>query len=305
MQAPNDCGRFRGEFQKGVVAMTLHRMNQELDRRTSGAAGVDQSDNILVSCCQLVSNLHTIPSADAVAWLSRAAAGVSSLIRPGTACWIMDASLDEATANWSVHAFAIEGSANAEAARCFREQAARGFAAEDATFPPAREFGVPSSFCLPREDIYPGASWGASKYRRLCAEAGVRDFARCVVELDHQSPRRWLVVEVQGLDAGWSADTDVLRVLGALSQGISRAYEHRFLRLERLRASLTERISPAGHAVLPLLAEGLSEAEIGRRIHRSTHTVHDHVKQIYRVLGVTSRLELRDVWMGEREVPKE
>lgn len=280
--------------------MTLHQMNQELERRTSGTDGLDQRSNILAPCCQLVSNLHTIPSADAVAWLSRAAAGVSSLIRPGTACWIMDASLEESTARWSVHAFAIEGCVNAEAARCFREQAAQGFPAEDASGPPARQFGVPTSLCLARTDIYPGASWGASQYRKLCVEAGVRDFARYVVELDNQSPRRWLVVEAQGLDAGWSADTEVLRVLGALSLGISRAYEHRFLWLERLHASMIECISPAGRVVLPLLAEGLSEAEIGKRIHRSTHTVHDHVKQIYRTFGVSSRLELRDLWMGER-----
>jgi DNA-binding CsgD family transcriptional regulator len=280
--------------------VTLHRMNQAPERRASDTLGVHPQGDILVPCCQLVSNLHTIPSVDAAAWLSRAAAGISSLTRPGTACWIMDASLQESTAGWNVHTFTIEGCANAEGARLFREQAARGFPAEDASGPPARQFGVPTNFCLARQDLYPGSSWNASKYRKLCAEAGVREFARCVTELDNQSPRRWLVVEAQGLDAGWSADTEVLQVLAALSLGISRAYEHRFLWLERLRTSMIECISPAGRVVLPLLAEGLSEADIAKRIHRSSHTVHDHVKQIYRTFGVSSRLDLRDVWMGER-----
>ncbi|MEB5246052.1 hypothetical protein RXR73_28955, partial [Pseudomonas aeruginosa] len=94
----------------------------------------------------------------------------------------MDASLDEATTRWNVHAFAIEGCVNADAARKFREQAASGFPAEDASGTPSRQFGVPSSVCHCRADIYPGGTWEGSRYRALCAEAGVRDFARCAME---------------------------------------------------------------------------------------------------------------------------
>lgn len=261
---------------------------------------VSTSTDILGPCCALVSNLHTVPSAEARAWLARAAAGISALIRPGTACWIMDASIDDSTGGWHVHAFAIEGSATASAAAKFREQAESQFPAEDATASPARQFGVPANFCLPRASLYPAGSWAPSRYRALCRETGVHEFARCVIEFDRESPRRWLVLEAQGLDEGWTPDADVLRVLSAVGEGVARAYDHRYLRLGRLRASLTQRISPAGHAVLPLLAEGLSESEIGKRIHRSTHTVHDHVKQIYRAFGVSSRLELHEVWTGDR-----
>ncbi len=286
--------------------MTLQQLCEpEADPGASKTIVIHQPE-ILGSCCALVTSLHTVAPQQPQAWLARAAAGVSTLIRPGTACWIMDAGLnDDGTAadagGWKVHAFAIEGCVSAEASRKYREQVARGFPAEDATSHPARQFGVPTNLCLPRADLYPAGAWASSSYRALCREAGVREFARCVIEFERESPRRWLVIEAQGLDDGWAADADLLRVLSALGDGIARAYDHRFLRLERLHAELTSRISPAGHAVLPLLAQGLSESEIGKRIHRSTHTVHDHVKQIYRALGVSSRLELHEVWNGERE----
>lgn len=44
--------------------------------------------------------------------------------------------------------------------------------------------------------------------------------------------------------------------------------------------------------VLSLLLDGLSEAEAGARICRSKHTIHDHVKRLYEILKVSSRVEL-------------
>jgi DNA-binding CsgD family transcriptional regulator len=278
----------------------------EADPGASKTAVIYQPE-MLGSCCALVTSLHTVAPQQPQAWLARAAAGVSALIRPGTACWIMDAGLNDTDetstgpGGWKVHAFAVEGCVSADAASKYRAQATRGFPAEDAGSHPVRQFGVPTNLCLPRADLYPAGTWAASSYRALCKETGVREFARFVTEFERESPRRWLVIEAQGLDDGWTVNADLLRVLSALGEGIARAYDHRFLRLARLRKELTNRISPAGHAVLPLLAQGLSEAEIGKRIHRSPHTVHDHVKQIYRALGVSSRLELYEVWNGERE----
>ncbi len=53
-----------------------------------------------------------------------------------------------------------------------------------------------------------------------------------------------------------------------------------------------EKLGETQRALLPFLVEGLSEAEIAARIFRSRHTVHDHVKKIYRLLGVSNRVEL-------------
>ncbi len=53
-----------------------------------------------------------------------------------------------------------------------------------------------------------------------------------------------------------------------------------------------ESLSRAQLTVLVHMLNGLSEAEIGERIGRSKHTVHDHVKRLYETLDVSSRVEL-------------
>ena len=52
--------------------------------------------------------------------------------------------------------------------------------------------------------------------------------------------------------------------------------------------------------VLGLLLEGMSEKEAARALHRSTETVHSHVKQIYKTFDVASRGELMACFVDER-----
>ncbi len=56
--------------------------------------------------------------------------------------------------------------------------------------------------------------------------------------------------------------------------------------------TILRRLPASQLVVLSLLLDGLSEAEAGARICRSKHTVHDHVKRLYQILKVTSRVEL-------------
>lgn len=51
-------------------------------------------------------------------------------------------------------------------------------------------------------------------------------------------------------------------------------------------------LGPRQRELLPMLMSGLSEQEIGDRVFRSRHTIHDHAKRIYAQLGVRSRVEL-------------
>ena len=52
------------------------------------------------------------------------------------------------------------------------------------------------------------------------------------------------------------------------------------------RPDLLVKISDAQRAVLEQLLEGKTEPEIAESLDRSKHTVHDHTKAIYQLLGV-------------------
>jgi len=60
--------------------------------------------------------------------------------------------------------------------------------------------------------------------------------------------------------------------------------------VEVLPVALDE-LSARERDVLQLLATALSEAEIGRELFISYHTVHSHVRTIYRKLGTSSRAQ--------------
>lgn len=51
-------------------------------------------------------------------------------------------------------------------------------------------------------------------------------------------------------------------------------------------------LSPAQCRVLELALKGLVEKQIARRLNISRHTAHNHLRNIYRLLGVHSRTEL-------------
>lgn len=51
-------------------------------------------------------------------------------------------------------------------------------------------------------------------------------------------------------------------------------------------------LSAAESRVLDLVLDGLAEKQIATRLHISRHTAHNHVRNIYRTLGVHSRAEL-------------
>jgi DNA-binding CsgD family transcriptional regulator len=53
-----------------------------------------------------------------------------------------------------------------------------------------------------------------------------------------------------------------------------------------------DRLTPAQRKVAALVADGLTSAEIGRRLFISPRTVEGHLARMYTALGVHSRVEL-------------
>jgi DNA-binding CsgD family transcriptional regulator/GAF domain-containing protein len=74
------------------------------------------------------------------------------------------------------------------------------------------------------------------------------------------------------------------------------------LELQREHPGLNDRLlnllTPRESEVAALIAEGLGDREIGEWLHMSRFTVHQHVKRIYRVLGVDSRVALTRLLLG-------
>jgi DNA-binding CsgD family transcriptional regulator len=61
---------------------------------------------------------------------------------------------------------------------------------------------------------------------------------------------------------------------------------------------INRRISLAQDRVLRLVLQGLSEKKIAEQLYLSNHTVHSHLKHIYRVYNVHSRAELMALWLS-------
>ncbi|WP_174803589.1 response regulator transcription factor [Martelella limonii] len=75
-----------------------------------------------------------------------------------------------------------------------------------------------------------------------------------------------------------------------------------FYRLQMLSEGIgvaSEPLTPMENRVLHDLLQGLSERKIAEDNGQSHHTVHDHVKRIYRKYGVTSRAALMALWLGK------
>ena len=61
---------------------------------------------------------------------------------------------------------------------------------------------------------------------------------------------------------------------------------------KKLSSDLTKGLSPRMRDTLQLLLSGDSEKEVAGKLGLSQHTVHIHVKNLYKRLGVCSRGEL-------------
>jgi len=69
----------------------------------------------------------------------------------------------------------------------------------------------------------------------------------------------------------------------------------------RPRALEAVRMTPREREVISLIAEGLSNKEIARRLHIATHTVKSHVRNIMEKLMLHTRLQIAAYAHGERE----
>lgn len=99
---------------------------------------------------------------------------------------------------------------------------------------------------------------------------------------------------------GFSQHSDInesrqsLAMMHAIHEPLSARASAALARVDNPRAWLTDR----EQSVLELLIEGHSVRVIAEQLGRSTHTIHDHVKNLHRKIGASSRGELIALALG-------
>ena len=161
---------------------------------------------------------------------------------------------------------------------------------------------------------------GLEVTRRLCAQEAppaililtVHDDAQTVMGL-LQSGATGYILKDEALETLVSAVRAAARGESWLSPSVANEVVRRAVSLPRLSAGFDPgrrdcgRLTPRELEVLSLLAQGLGNAAIARKLVVTKRTVQNHVSNIYSKLGVTSRTEaaLLAIGRGWAEVPPE
>lgn len=154
--------------------------------------------------------------------------------------------------------------------------------------------------CAARSDLAADEPWFGSRLHRARTKIELHEFIRAVEPLDNGAA---MVVQLNGLDEGWSPEHIEIAMLASYAHAMARSYDERFLRPVRNRQMLLATLSPAQRPVAELLASGQTLRAISERLGKSQYTVQEHAKRIYELLGVNCRFALRDKWHGCDEHP--
>lgn len=119
--------------------------------------------------------------------------------------------------------------------------------------------------------------------------------AGALIEDEHGSSAL-MIVGVVGTDGRLHRGAGTDPAVRAVCCAMARAAEERVIGPRSRRRRMTRQLSQAEQQVLGLLVEGITEHEIASRLGRSRHTVHDHVRSIYKTLGMSSKTELISLW---------
>lgn len=100
----------------------------------------------------------------------------------------------------------------------------------------------------------------------------------------------WLVPAAQAGAAGYlSKDTSSAAIVAALRAVLSRRLAFTLAQLQLLQAGIGTTLSPREREVLALLAEGVGNQELAKRLGISVGTARKHVERLCDLFGVNSR----------------
>jgi len=153
-----------------------------------------------------------------------------------------------------------------------------------------------------RSELLSEGRWRESKLFDERARLDLHEFAWAAIRTQGADPPRIIALQLDGAAPGWTPSETQRRMLDALACAVQSAYENGPLAEQERQGALLGMLSPMRRRVAPMLASGLSETEIADKLGRSKHTVHEHAKSIYQHWHVSSRRELRDLWLGRSQV---
>ncbi|MGQ0626859.1 MAG: helix-turn-helix transcriptional regulator [Phycisphaerales bacterium] len=154
------------------------------------------------------------------------------------------------------------------------------------------------NLCQSHLDLIPAAAWAGSGTRAKRLQAGLDGFVQVALVIPWVDGDGLLVfrADLPARMPGMAQRAScILRILsGPLRDG----FVHAVAEPERHRRAMLDSVSPTQRPILQRLVDGMTEREIAQALERSPFTVHDHVKLIYRTLGVSTRFELVELWSG-------
>jgi len=141
-------------------------------------------------------------------------------------------------------------------------------------------------------DIAPEGWFESDYYRKFYLGAGVGDSLWAGIPLNEDAE---LYIGVnRGLEQHPFSEEDV-DTLSFTLKGLK--WFHRLQMLGEGLGIVSQPLTPTERKVLEGLLRGLSEKRVAAEYGQSQHTVHGHIKSIYKKYGVTSRSALMALWL--------
>lgn len=273
----------------------MHPIEQNVQRR---ATPTESRIDLMARACRAVSKMYRVEPDSRDAWTQSAAEDLLDLVAGGASAMVLVGEWSRGDGAWRTISLGLAGQYPPGAVRALQDQASRGWPDDDfsRTLAHASERGV--GVCGRREEMMDDGAWARSAYAAFRRSIGLYDLARAVMSTDEGGHARQIVLQIDGLSETWRAPRESVAALACVTQAMLDSYRRVFVEPAAARRRVLDSLSPTQQTIVPMLAEGMTEAKIAERIHRSAHTVHDHTRAIYRALGVRSRLELRDLWLG-------
>lgn len=246
-------------------------------------------------------DLASLPHTEPSPWLDEAARLGAQAPFPGRAVTIFICDPFIRARKWRVIDFGFAGRVGGRAERSLRATAKRHWPHDDVLPRLSSNSGegvAPS--CASRRDLVKSREWNASRLREARSKMGLHEFVRAVEPLADMTA---LVLQVDGLSVSWKPAPADVESVACLAHAAARGFGARFIEPTQRRRRLLEALTVAQRSVVEPLASGQPERVIANRIGKSTHTVHEHAKEIYRIWEISSRYELRDKWLGADALP--